>query len=167
MRKNQWGPHFWFTIHYAALGYPDKPSITDKRKYKTFFENLGYVIPCSKCSKNYMIHTKDLPIEPFLENKDSLFKWTVILHNTVNKEIGKPQWNKEIVEANLMSHQYIPNPNQHCTSEKRDNDDDNNFEISNKKRCTFWSTCVFLLVLYIVSCIILCIVLIKKRKLVF
>lgn len=104
LKKDQWGPHFWIVIHYTALSYPtDTPSVDVRAKYKAFYEALGYVIPCEKCSKNYLNHIRELPIDPFLSSRDMLFKWTVNLHNIVNKEIGKPQWNEEIARAKLLN----------------------------------------------------------------
>lgn len=31
-----------------------------------------------------------MPITPFLDNRQDLFKWTVDLHNAVNVKLGKP-----------------------------------------------------------------------------
>jgi len=85
-----WGPHLWKSIHYIALGFPDKPSYSDKDDYKTFFMNLDKVIPCFKCSVNYKKHLKELPsIDAFLTSNMKLFEWTWMLHNIVNRDLGK------------------------------------------------------------------------------
>lgn len=87
-----WGKYFWTTFHVAALGYPTDPSNTDIMNYKSFFENFGNIIPCKKCSHNYSKHLLELPIDKSLGSRDKLFAWTVALHNIVNKELSKSQW---------------------------------------------------------------------------
>lgn len=90
--KTVWGKYYWSVFHIASLGYPEKPLISDKEAYKQFYISFGDVIPCQKCSKNYKRHLTELPIESYLENKRKLFEWTVMIHNIVNRELGKTQW---------------------------------------------------------------------------
>ena len=93
MSPEIWGRHLWFAIHFIALDYPDSPTAEHVEQYKLFFENLGAVIPCYKCSQNYQRHLQEMPLTmAALANKDALFAWTVALHNIVNKETGKPEW---------------------------------------------------------------------------
>lgn len=87
-----WGPPLWISIHNVALGFPENPTTADREQYRQFYELLGYVIPCQKCATNYRQHTSDLPIDQFLYNRKDLFRWTVLLHNIVNKSLGKRQW---------------------------------------------------------------------------
>lgn len=91
----RWGKFFWSTIHFAALGYPENPSPYDKHNYKEFVVSLGNVLPCDKCRKNYQRHLSELPIDGFLDNTRTLFEWTVMFHNIVNKELGKREWAQE------------------------------------------------------------------------
>jgi hypothetical protein len=90
-----WGPFFWLTIHITALAYPTKPSYTDKRAAKQFFESLANLLPCPVCREHYKQHLTKLPLLPHLDNRKDLFKWTVDLHNSVNATQGKPQWTVE------------------------------------------------------------------------
>ncbi len=87
-----WGPFFWMTIHIVALGYPSKPSYTEKRSAKQFFESLANLIPCPVCREHYKQHITKNPITPNLDSRTDLFKWTVDLHNAVNETQGKPKW---------------------------------------------------------------------------
>jgi len=95
MKPRVWGPYIWTSIHLVALGYPEKPTAVDKLNYKLFFSTLGNVLPCSKCTKNYSRHFMELPIDKFLESRESLFNWTVKLHNIVNAETGTPVWSEK------------------------------------------------------------------------
>ena len=84
-----WGPFFWHTIHIVALGYSNEPTYTDKKAAKDFFEALQNLIPCPMCRNHYAVHIQKYPISPHLDKRIDLFRWTVNLHNEVNKSIGK------------------------------------------------------------------------------
>jgi len=90
MKPEIWGRHLWFSIHFIALDFPEEPSTEDVRHFKSFYENLHQVIPCYKCSINYVKHLNERPLElSDLKNAKTLFKWTVDIHNIVNKELNK------------------------------------------------------------------------------
>ena len=91
----RWGRFFWTTMHVAALGYPDNANEATRQQYKQFYTNLGHVLPCAKCRRNYAQHFQELPIDLYMYDKTSLFAWTVQLHNIVNKETGKREWTPE------------------------------------------------------------------------
>lgn len=118
MKTIFWGRYFWYCIHLTALGYSNNPTPDQKMVYKQFYLTLGKVLPCSKCSNNYARHMEHIPIDFFLGNQNDLFKWTVHLHNIVNKEIGKPQWNVEFAESFYKTYQY--------TKERRGEEINNN-----------------------------------------
>lgn len=87
---NIWGPHLWKALHMITMGYPNEPSEEDKKNYKSFFENLYLVIPCSICATNYKKHLIEIPLsDDALKSKESLAKWVIDIHNLVNKETGK------------------------------------------------------------------------------
>ena len=86
-----WGPFFWSTMHIVALGYPTKPNYSDKRSAKEFFEALTRLIPCAICREHYTAHIKELPISSSLDSRQDLFRWTITLHNKVNKMLNKPE----------------------------------------------------------------------------
>ena len=90
MEPSVWGRYLWTSIHSIALGYPDEPTEQDKKNYKEFYSNLWKVIPCQRCSDNYKKHLIELPIDGFLGSNTDMFKWTVDLHNIVNKKLRKP-----------------------------------------------------------------------------
>jgi hypothetical protein len=87
-----WGPFFWHTIHIIALGYSKNPTYTDKKCAKEFYESLAYLIPCSVCRDHYKQHITEKPITTFLDSRTDLIKWTIDIHNKVNKQNGKPEW---------------------------------------------------------------------------
>lgn len=87
-----WGPFFWHTMHISALGYPSSPSYGHKKAAKEFFESLIFLIPCPVCREHYAEFMKSMPVTPFLDRREDLFKWTVELHNAVNQKLGKPRF---------------------------------------------------------------------------
>lgn len=87
-----WGPFFWHTIHIIALGYPKNPSYADKKSAKEFYESLAFLLPCVICKEHYKTHLQAHPITPYLDSRSDLLKWTVEIHNEVNKMLGKPTW---------------------------------------------------------------------------
>lgn len=109
-----WGKHMWFSIHFIALDYPDKPTVEDMTAYTYFFENLWKVLPCYKCAENYKKHLEQLPIN--VTSKKTLFTWTVEFHNLVNKLTHKPlmsvdeafakytdpEFNRKVLDSSVM-----------------------------------------------------------------
>tara|TARA_R110002050_G_scaffold49494_1_gene114999 strand:+ start:38 stop:472 length:435 start_codon:yes stop_codon:yes gene_type:complete len=89
MEPTVWGPKLWFIMHTFALSYSINPTDGEKAAMAEFFNNLKYTIPCNKCRIHYTAHLSKNPIENHLDNRDALFKFTVDIHNEVNKTIGK------------------------------------------------------------------------------
>jgi hypothetical protein len=92
-----WGPFFWHTMHIVALGYPKNPTYTDKKCAKEFYESLAFLLPCSICREHYKGYLQEKPISTFLDSRTDLIKWTIQIHNKVNKMLGKPEWTLEEV----------------------------------------------------------------------
>ena len=102
-----WGTSGWTFLHYIALGYRNRPTKEEKKIYYIFFLNLQNVLPCEKCSENFKENLKKYSLEEALENRDSLFRWTIDIHNEVNKETDKRTYSYEEVYQ-----QYSQNNNQ-------------------------------------------------------
>jgi len=108
MDPTVWGPNLWFIIHTFALNYPNNPSYEDKRVMEEFFNNLKSSIPCHKCKIHYRQRLQQNPIINYLDTRQSLFKYTVDLHNQVNKSLGKKIYSyDEAVE--IFKKAYDPN----------------------------------------------------------
>jgi hypothetical protein len=81
-------------MHIVALGYPKKPNYAEKRAAKEFYESFVHLIPCPVCRLHYATHLKANPITPSLDSNEDLFRWTVKIHNLVNKDLGKPEYSE-------------------------------------------------------------------------
>lgn len=86
---NSWGRQAWHFIHMVALSYPPEEVLTEeiKEKYYKFFESLGHTLPCPYCSHHFREKFQKNP--PPMKNREELFKWTVDIHNSVNRDNGK------------------------------------------------------------------------------
>ncbi len=85
----EWGPTMWTSLLYIVLNYPDAPTFDAKNDYKNFFTNLGNVLPCMECRKNYCDHLKVIPIDMYLDGQPALLNWLWQVHNQVNDFCGK------------------------------------------------------------------------------
>lgn len=108
MNPEIWGPHAWFFLHTVTLSYPENPSETDKKQMYDFFMSLSNIIPCLNCMKHFKNHLNKYPITPFLDNRDLLVSWLVMLHNMVNVSIKKPTMTVDEVVALYEQHYNRP-----------------------------------------------------------
>ena len=84
-----WGREGWRFIHFVAVTY--QPS--KKEEYLKFFQNLPEILPCPVCGEHFKQNMAELP--PRMESNQTLFEWSVDMHNLVNKETGKRIWLNE------------------------------------------------------------------------
>lgn len=90
-----WGPPFWETMHQISFNYPQiNPSEENKKAVKTWFTTLQHLLPCESCRIHFANLLKDYPIQ--LQNRDSLTRWLVEIHNRVNDRLGKPRMAYEV-----------------------------------------------------------------------
>lgn len=90
-----WGPVFWSTLHIVSLSYADEPTYAEKRAAKEFYSALPYVLPCPVCREHFREVLQALPVENWLDNRNSLVEWVWMAHNRVNERLGKPQVTKD------------------------------------------------------------------------
>ena len=86
-----WGPKMWTMIHLICLQAPEKIDTNVRNTYYMFFSMMPYVLPCDKCREHWLEHIREFPIEQALDSREDLFKWSVNMHNLVNKSLSKPE----------------------------------------------------------------------------
>jgi hypothetical protein len=85
-----WGPYGWKYFHFVALAYPINPTDEDKLNYYNFYIFFGKTLPCENCIHHYAEHLQNFPLTDYiLSTKDTLLKWTIDIHNEVNKKGNK------------------------------------------------------------------------------
>ena len=92
MNSSIWGPHGWEFIHSVALGFPIKATAKEQADYRSFFVNIQHVLPCPVCKDHYRENLKVYSIDEAVLHHQTLFNWTVDMHNEVNKVRGKEEW---------------------------------------------------------------------------
>ena len=86
-----WGPHYWFFIHTVAMTYPVRPNAVTKKKYYELIQNLPLFIPVENMSGEFSKLLDKYPVTPYLDNRESLIRWTHFIHNKINQKLEKPQ----------------------------------------------------------------------------
>lgn len=106
--KSEWGPCLWHILHTIAKNTPKKLSPRDVHYAKQLINTIAYIIPCFKCQKHYM--TNIIKNKPVLNTNENFFKWTVKIHNIVNKSLGKeiiPLTSARHITEHKLSHHKI------------------------------------------------------------
>jgi len=85
-----WGPDLWHIIHTVAKSFPRHPTIRDKNIAYQLVKYIALIVPCKNCQKHYI--TNFTKTKPELDSGPSFFRWTVKMHNYVNKSLSKPQY---------------------------------------------------------------------------
>jgi hypothetical protein len=81
------------TLHIACLGCQDAKVLVD------FVEGYKEIIPCLSCRE----HFEQVLVENPVPEAGDLFKWSVDVHNIVNKRLGKPEFSYEDAFANIVT----------------------------------------------------------------
>lgn len=90
MMTSIWGPCLWHTMHTMSFNYPVEPSREDILNYYRFYYSLKDTLPCRACRENYQKNLKLLKFGiKWFKNRDTLSQFVYLLHETVNKDLGK------------------------------------------------------------------------------
>jgi hypothetical protein len=73
------------------MTYPYHPNAVTKKKFYEFIQNLPIFIPVEEISKEFSRLIDKYPITPYLDNRDSLVRWTHFIHNKINQKLEKPE----------------------------------------------------------------------------
>ena len=107
-----WGHSGWKFLFSIAYVYPDNsPDIETKQNYFVYFTHLKHILPCSNCRTHYAQYLENNPVQFYLFNRESLFKWLLGLHNQSNKDTLLKNTNDAIVR-------YLPGINKYKKSNK-------------------------------------------------
>lgn len=85
----EWQRITWIFFHTLTLNYNEQY----RDKYIEFFDTFKTIIPCKICRNHFIenINKENMSIEGNMNN-DRIFKWTIDLHNSVNKMHHKKIW---------------------------------------------------------------------------
>ena len=92
--NTHWGTYLWGFIHtITIIDYERNEEYNDN--IKNLLINLENCFPCPSCKLMYKKYVKYLN-KLDLSKSMVLFKWSVDLHNAVNKKLNKPEWTYEM-----------------------------------------------------------------------
>lgn len=131
LSPDHWGPYVWAAIHLICLGAPDTLDASQQQAYRSFFNQLPYVIPCSTCANHLRENLSKVPIDNALTGNKELFAWSVKLHNLVNMQLKKPEVSLEDATTHWSS-TCINNGPQACVGQNKEIIRVNNVSLSQK-----------------------------------
>src|ERR1700683_2200222 len=82
MKPEQWGPPLWEELHRWSL-------TTDLPSANAWLNRFWARVPCLKCKVGWFKLLTEHP--PDFRSNQSLFAWSVAIHNAVNRHLGKPE----------------------------------------------------------------------------
>lgn len=80
------GPAGWRLIHSSAAKFV--PTDENKHGFKMFIYGIRYSFPCPNCRKHFAENLTKFPIDNYMESNETLFRWSYLMHNEVNKAKG-------------------------------------------------------------------------------
>ena len=99
MNPEIWGPPLWYEMHTKTFKYPENPTNRDKLYITQYFNEFKNTLPCDKCKVHYRSYLLMRPLQYYVNNKESLVRWLIDLHNQVNSRTGKRILSYEEVKA--------------------------------------------------------------------
>lgn len=79
----------WDLLGCIALSYPDAPTRRQKGQVRDFLYALMDVLPCYLCAASSHIFIRQLPPEPFLNDRAGICVWLYLFKAKVNAKLGK------------------------------------------------------------------------------
>jgi hypothetical protein len=87
MNTTFWGPDGWQFLHTLTFIYPENPSFNDKVKMREFMNLLCFILPCKYCRLSFSKYITSLPIDDYLDSRDTMVEWLYKIHNKINKKL--------------------------------------------------------------------------------
>lgn len=82
-----WGHSAWKFLFTVAYVYPvQNPDREVQQNYYIYFTHLKNMLPCEKCRIHYDEYLNNNPLQFYLHNRESLFRWLLGLHNQSNSD---------------------------------------------------------------------------------
>ena len=91
MPTNRWGPPTWKFIHTIIVKIKEEHFERILPQLYVFIVRICTFLPCPECSQHATAFLREVNIKN-IKSKDDLAKIFFVLHNMVNKRLGKPQF---------------------------------------------------------------------------
>ena len=104
-----WGPSGWQFLHTLTFLYPEQPTFDDKYRIVEFIKTTAQILPCKYCRASFTKYYQSLPINKFLESRDTLVDWMHRIHNKVNGKLHRQHLNdKPNPSLDAIKRKYAP-----------------------------------------------------------
>ena len=80
-----WGPIVWASIHILAVTLRRE----NAEYFREFLGMLVHLLPTEDTSRKLGKFLNEYPVEPYLRNNHDAFFYTYMLHDNINKQLGK------------------------------------------------------------------------------
>lgn len=85
-----YGRALWAELHARPLSFPERPTEQDKQNEIQWLEGWKARIPSAKCDCAY--RWKKMGLDFDLSSREGYYRSTVVIHDRINQELGKPVW---------------------------------------------------------------------------
>ena len=83
------GLKYWSFLHSSCLSFANEPTQEDRQRKEALLTAFFRDVPCTKCRNHAAEYYRDSP--PDFYNRRTLFTWSWIFHNFVNRRLGKEE----------------------------------------------------------------------------
>ncbi|NXA52469.1 ALR oxidase, partial [Nothocercus julius] len=88
--SEQLGRSTWAFLHTMAAYYPEQPSGAQQRDMRRFLHLFSQFYPCEQCAQD--LRERLRTNEPDTSNRHNFSQWLCLLHNEVNRKLGKTEF---------------------------------------------------------------------------
>ena len=90
LMRDDLGRASWSLLHTMAAYYPNKPKTEEQETMNQFIHSFSKLFPCPECRADFQEEIVQSP--PDLSSRLGLSTWMCQQHNTVNRKLGKPEF---------------------------------------------------------------------------
>lgn len=80
----------WTFLHTLAATHPAEPTEKEVTRIQRFISDFSKIYPCAPCAESFRGIITNRPVDA--STGPRFAQWMCEVHNDVNKEIGKPQF---------------------------------------------------------------------------